>query len=94
MVGGARGKNYPVNIFITVLAVTCAHVNVYIAWSTNHTHGHVKPALFFRLYFYDAIDVIQEMASRGLGLVYDLCDDTTRNKLVQLLLETLMEGKK
>ena len=82
-------------IFITVLAVTCAHVNVYIyiAWGTNHTPWPYKAsasALFFRLYFYDAIDVVQEMALRGLGLVYDLCDDATSNELVQLL---LMEGK-
>lgn len=41
-----------------------------------------------------SLDVVQEIASRGLGLIYDLCDSTQRKGLVQLLVGTVMEGKR
>ena len=39
-------------------------------------------------------DVVQEIASRGLGLVYDLSDSAQREGLVQLLVGAVMEGKR
>jgi len=39
-------------------------------------------------------DMIQEVASRGLGLVYERSDSSQREDLVGILVGTLMEGRK
>ena len=38
--------------------------------------------------------MVQEVASHGLGLVYDLSDSAQKKELVHLLVETLMEGRR
>ncbi len=40
------------------------------------------------------VDVTQEIASRGMGLVYEMSPPSERESLVQLLVGTLMEGKR
>ena len=40
------------------------------------------------------IEVTQEVAARGLGLTYDLCDGSTKEVMVQSLVSTLMEGRR
>lgn len=40
------------------------------------------------------VDVLQEVASRGLGLLYELSDAEHKEELLQYLVNTLMEGKK
>lgn len=40
------------------------------------------------------IDVIQEVASRGMGLVYDMSDSSQKEALVGMLVGTLLEGRK
>ena len=40
------------------------------------------------------VDVLQEVASRGLGLLYELTDPEHKEQLLQYLVNTLMEGKK
>ena len=44
--------------------------------------------------FFTHAEVTQEVAARGLGLTYDLCDSSTREEMVQSLVGTLMEGRK
>lgn len=39
-------------------------------------------------------DVLQEVASQGLGLLYELSDHSQKKELVDYLVETLLEGKK
>jgi proteasome component ECM29 len=39
-------------------------------------------------------EITQEVASRGLGLTYDLCDGSVKLKMVQSLVGTLMEGRR
>ena len=39
-------------------------------------------------------DVTQEVASRGMGLVYEMSPPSERETLVNLLVGTLMEGRK
>ena len=40
------------------------------------------------------LEITQEVASRGLGLTYELCDGSTKQEMVQSLLGTLMEGRR
>lgn len=42
----------------------------------------------------DNNDLVQDAASKGLGLVYENCSENLREKMVQSLLSTLMEGQK
>lgn len=42
----------------------------------------------------DSNDLVQDAASKGLGLVYENCSEDLRDKMVQSLLSTLMEGQK
>ena len=42
----------------------------------------------------DSNDLVQDAASKGLGLVYENCSEELRGKMVQTLLSTLMEGQK
>ena len=39
-------------------------------------------------------EVTQEVAARGMGLTYELCDSSTKQEMVQSLVGTLMEGRK
>ena len=39
-------------------------------------------------------DLTQEVASKGLGLVYELGGEERREELVKLLVDTLMSGRK
>ena len=39
-------------------------------------------------------DITQEVASRGMGLVYEMSPPSEREALVNLLVGTLMEGRK
>lgn len=40
------------------------------------------------------LDMVQEVASHGLGVVYDLSDSAQKEELVHLLVGTLMEGRR
>ncbi len=42
----------------------------------------------------DNNELIQDAASKGLGLVYECCSEDLREKMVQSLLSTLMEGQR
>merc|ERR1712223_867441 len=42
----------------------------------------------------DSNDLVQDAASKGLGLVYDNCSEDLRERMVKSLLSTLMEGQK
>ncbi len=42
----------------------------------------------------DSNDVIQDAASKGLGLVYDSCTEEQQSRMVDSLLKTLMDGKR
>jgi proteasome component ECM29 len=42
----------------------------------------------------DSNDLIQDAASKGLGLVYDSCTEKQQAQMVKSLLNTLMEGRK
>ena len=42
----------------------------------------------------DANDLVQDAASKGLGLVYDSCSEEQQDKMVKNLLGTLMEGNR
>ena len=42
----------------------------------------------------DNNDLVQDAASKGLGLVYDNCSEDLRDQMVKSLLSTLMEGQK
>jgi proteasome component ECM29 len=42
----------------------------------------------------DTNEITQEVASRGLGLTYDLCGSSTKQEMVQSLVGTIMEGKR
>lgn len=42
----------------------------------------------------DGNDLVQDAASKGLGLVYDSSSEEQRSKMVSSLLSTLTEGKK
>ena len=49
------------------------------------------------VYIYLAVlylEITQEVASRGLGLTYELCDGSIKQEMVQSLLGTLMEGRR
>ena len=39
-------------------------------------------------------EITQEVAARGLGLTYELCDGSTKQEMVQSLVGTLMEGRR
>lgn len=39
-------------------------------------------------------EVTQDIASKGLGLVYDSCDEVQRKDLISNLVGTLMTGKR
>ncbi len=39
-------------------------------------------------------EVTQEVASRGMGVLYELSQGNGRDDLVKMLVETLMEGRK
>lgn len=45
-------------------------------------------------YFYSIVEFVQDVASRGLGLVYNLSDPTSQNDLANSLLDQLMGGKR
>lgn len=40
------------------------------------------------------LEFVQDVASRGLGLVYNLSDPTSQNELANSLLDQLMGGKR
>ena len=42
----------------------------------------------------DSNDLVQDAASKGLGLVYENCSEDLRGKMVQSLLSSLLEGQK
>ena len=39
-------------------------------------------------------ELTQDVASQGLGIVYESCDNDQKHKLVNALLDTLMTGKR
>lgn len=39
-------------------------------------------------------EITQEVAARGLGLTYELCDSSMKQEMVQSLVGTLMEGRR
>lgn len=45
-------------------------------------------------YLYSIVEFVQDVASRGLGLVYNLSDPTSQNDLANSLLDQLMGGKR
>ena len=45
-------------------------------------------------YFAMILEITQEMASRGISLVYEQVDDETRDQLVSILVERLTTGKR
>uniref|UniRef100_A0A1X7V2T2 Uncharacterized protein n=1 Tax=Amphimedon queenslandica TaxID=400682 RepID=A0A1X7V2T2_AMPQE len=47
----------------------------------------------FLSYLSETNDVLQEVASRGLGLLYEFSDAQRKEQLLQYLVNTLMEGK-
>jgi len=40
------------------------------------------------------IDIVQDVASKGLGLVYDSGDEESRSRLVNQLLDQLASGRR
>ena len=40
------------------------------------------------------VEVTQDIASKGLGLVYDSCSEEQRKELISNLVDTLMTGKR
>ena len=74
----------PVCVHFYVLCVhflcVCACVCVSLSLSG---HTHVLP-----------VEVTQEVAARGMGLVYDMSESEGRKDLVQSLVGTLIEGRK
>jgi proteasome component ECM29 len=40
------------------------------------------------------IDIVQDVASKGLGLVYECGDEESRSRLVNHLLDQLMSGRR
>ena len=62
-------------------------------------HQKVKESLVniqnsFMMVLGDNNDMVQDAASKGLGLVYDACSESQRDEMVGGLLQTLMEGTK
>ena len=52
-------------------------------------------ALLRNLLYYNCyLDIVQEVASKGLALVYELSNDSQKQNLVDYLVHTLMEGKR
>ena len=45
-------------------------------------------------YFRRIADITQEVASRGMGLVYDMSEASQKEALVGMLVGTLLEGRK
>ena len=39
-------------------------------------------------------DLVQDAASKGLGVVYECCSEATRQSMVESLVQTLTEGKR
>lgn len=39
-------------------------------------------------------DLVQDAASKGLGVVYECCSEATRQSMVEGLVQTLTEGKR
>ena len=39
-------------------------------------------------------DLVQDAASKGLGVVYECCSEATRQSMVEGLVHTLTEGKR
>lgn len=50
--------------------------------------------LLFFIYMCIPTDVTQEVASRGMGLVYEMSPPSEREALVNLLVGTLVEGRR
>jgi|688.fasta_scaffold1870681_1 proteasome component ECM29 len=42
----------------------------------------------------DPNDLVQDAASKGIGIVYDSCSEADREKMVTSLLETITGGRK
>lgn len=40
------------------------------------------------------VDIVQDVASKGLGLVYDCGDEESRSRLVNQLLDQLASGRR
>jgi proteasome component ECM29 len=62
-------------------------------------HKKVKEKLLdiqnsFMMVLGDNNDMVQDAASKGLGLVYEACSEEQRDEMVGSLLDTLMEGKR
>ena len=73
------------------------HVHVYVhVWHTCPTILCMWCALSNTSFILCivCIEVTQEVASRGMGLTYDLCDGSTKEAMVQSLVSTLMEGRR
>lgn len=50
--------------------------------------SHAKVLLFL------FADLVQDAASKGLGVVYECCSEATRQSMVEGLVQTLTEGKR
>lgn len=48
--------------------------------------------LFFKFFF--SLELSQDVASKGLGLVYEMGGEHDQQELVSTLVETLMTGKR
>ena len=53
----------------------------------------MQDVLIYKLSF-SAPDFIQDAASKGLGVVYECCNEATRQSMVEGLVLTLTEGKR
>lgn len=50
--------------------------------------------MFHRIFYLPMADIVQDIASKGLGLVYDSSEESERKVLVSNLLDQLMQGRK
>lgn len=54
----------------------------------------IKIIIFIHITFLSLSDLVQDAASKGLGVVYECCSEATRQSMVQGLVQTLTEGKR
>lgn len=54
----------------------------------------MPPKSFIHTFFFFALELSQDVASKGLGLVYEMGGEGDQQELVSTLVETLMTGKR
>jgi proteasome component ECM29 len=82
----------PVNRKNAVIWLLC--MVKYIGRSTAIQQSLVQIHSAFSSLLGDRDDLIQDVASKGIGLLYDLGDDTMRERLIGSLVTVLSEGRK